>query len=239
MFNAETWERHLSASWSSRPLTLWHWNTRVVIYCLAQHCGMSDGIRVWVYVWLSVMIVVARRDEISGWWVIFLLFLLPFLHISPSLSHFPPFLFPHSSLHFPPSLVHSLSSDSREELVLGSIPLPSYVISPVGPEDHISRKYAFKVRLPLFYAPFLCRLILFHFSVVIVVYCFVITYFLTPCLAHFISWCSVKKQKLNPAEMKKSSTDIPADHVWSQWDLHNCQFAHPRLLIRPNKTLLT
>ncbi|XP_061679738.1 pleckstrin homology domain-containing family A member 7 isoform X3 [Syngnathoides biaculeatus] len=34
--------------------------------------------------------------------------------------------------------------DSREEAVLGSIPLPSYVISPVGPEDHINRKYAFK-----------------------------------------------------------------------------------------------
>ncbi|CAN9498934.1 unnamed protein product [Ophioblennius macclurei] len=34
--------------------------------------------------------------------------------------------------------------DSREEAVLGSIPLPSYVISPVGAEDHISRKYAFK-----------------------------------------------------------------------------------------------
>ncbi|XP_070828239.1 pleckstrin homology domain-containing family A member 7 isoform X7 [Chaetodon trifascialis] len=34
--------------------------------------------------------------------------------------------------------------DSREESVLGSIPLPSYVISPVGAEDHISRKYAFK-----------------------------------------------------------------------------------------------
>ncbi|XP_043981240.1 pleckstrin homology domain-containing family A member 7 isoform X12 [Gambusia affinis] len=34
--------------------------------------------------------------------------------------------------------------DSREEAVLGSIPLPSYVISPVDPEDHISRKYAFK-----------------------------------------------------------------------------------------------
>ncbi|XP_034541378.1 pleckstrin homology domain-containing family A member 7-like [Notolabrus celidotus] len=34
--------------------------------------------------------------------------------------------------------------DSREEAVLGSIPLPSYVISPVGPEDHIGRKYAFK-----------------------------------------------------------------------------------------------
>ncbi|XP_048462865.1 pleckstrin homology domain-containing family A member 7 [Rhincodon typus] len=34
--------------------------------------------------------------------------------------------------------------DSREETVLGSIPLPSYVISPVDPEDHISRKYAFK-----------------------------------------------------------------------------------------------
>ncbi|XP_067246655.1 pleckstrin homology domain-containing family A member 7 isoform X4 [Chanodichthys erythropterus] len=34
--------------------------------------------------------------------------------------------------------------DSREESVLGSIPLPSYTIAPVGPEDHISRKYAFK-----------------------------------------------------------------------------------------------
>ncbi|XP_058161665.1 pleckstrin homology domain-containing family A member 7 isoform X3 [Dasypus novemcinctus] len=34
--------------------------------------------------------------------------------------------------------------DSREEVVLGSIPLPSYVISPVAPEDRISRKYSFK-----------------------------------------------------------------------------------------------
>ncbi|XP_036951431.1 pleckstrin homology domain-containing family A member 7 isoform X19 [Acanthopagrus latus] len=34
--------------------------------------------------------------------------------------------------------------DSREESVLGSIPLPSYVIAPVEPDDHINRKYAFK-----------------------------------------------------------------------------------------------
>ncbi|XP_055971836.1 pleckstrin homology domain-containing family A member 7 isoform X3 [Sorex fumeus] len=34
--------------------------------------------------------------------------------------------------------------DSREEAVLGSIPLPSYVVSPVTPEDRISRKYSFK-----------------------------------------------------------------------------------------------
>ncbi|XP_061669748.1 pleckstrin homology domain-containing family A member 7 isoform X4 [Syngnathoides biaculeatus] len=34
--------------------------------------------------------------------------------------------------------------DSREETVLGSIPLPSYVIAPVTPEDHVNRKYAFK-----------------------------------------------------------------------------------------------
>ncbi|KAG8524273.1 Pleckstrin homology domain-containing family A member 7, partial [Galemys pyrenaicus] len=34
--------------------------------------------------------------------------------------------------------------DSREEVVLGSIPLPSYVASPVAPEDRISRKYSFK-----------------------------------------------------------------------------------------------
>lgn len=39
------------------------------------------------------------------------------------------------------------STDSREETVLGSIPLPSYVIAPVEPDDHISRKYAFKVIL--------------------------------------------------------------------------------------------
>ncbi|KAM8939666.1 pleckstrin homology domain-containing family A member 7 [Pelodytes ibericus] len=34
--------------------------------------------------------------------------------------------------------------DSREEAVLGSIPLPSYVISPVEAEDRINRKYSFK-----------------------------------------------------------------------------------------------
>ena len=39
------------------------------------------------------------------------------------------------------------STDSREESVLGSIPLPSYVISPVGPEDRINRKFSFKVQL--------------------------------------------------------------------------------------------
>lgn len=31
--------------------------------------------------------------------------------------------------------------------MLGSIPLPSYVIAPVEPDDHINRKYAFKVTL--------------------------------------------------------------------------------------------
>lgn len=38
-------------------------------------------------------------------------------------------------------------ADSREETVLGSIPLPSYVIAPVEPDDHINRKFAFKVTL--------------------------------------------------------------------------------------------
>lgn len=37
--------------------------------------------------------------------------------------------------------------DSREETVLGSIPLPSYLIAPVAPEDHVNRKYAFKVAI--------------------------------------------------------------------------------------------
>ncbi|KAJ7412500.1 pleckstrin like proteiny domain containing A7 [Willisornis vidua] len=39
--------------------------------------------------------------------------------------------------------------DSREESVLGSIPLPSYVISPVGPEDRINRKFSFKAPILL------------------------------------------------------------------------------------------
>ncbi|XP_075043685.1 pleckstrin homology domain-containing family A member 7 isoform X3 [Mixophyes fleayi] len=34
--------------------------------------------------------------------------------------------------------------DSREEAILGSIPLPGYVISPAAPEDRINRKYSFK-----------------------------------------------------------------------------------------------
>ncbi|KAM4617479.1 pleckstrin homology domain-containing family A member 7 [Discoglossus pictus] len=34
--------------------------------------------------------------------------------------------------------------DSREESVLGSIPLPGYGVSAVGPEDRINRKYSFK-----------------------------------------------------------------------------------------------
>lgn len=71
-----------------------------------------------------------------------------FSHPDYPLPSLPPFLpLPHSFRH----LSLSLSPDSREESVLGSIPLPSYVISAVGPEDHISRKYAFKVRLSLFY----------------------------------------------------------------------------------------
>lgn len=43
------------------------------------------------------------------------------------------------------SAVFASFPDSREETVLGSIPLPSYVIAPVEPDDNISRRYAFKV----------------------------------------------------------------------------------------------
>lgn len=94
------------------------------------------------------VILVAGTDEVSGWWVIFILLLFPFLLLSltPFLTYSP------STPSLPPSfLLPSLSCfpDSREESVLGSIPLPSYVISPVGPDDHISRKYAFKVCLSL------------------------------------------------------------------------------------------
>lgn len=48
----------------------------------------------------------------------------------------------------------SLPPDSREETVLGSIPLPSYVVSAVGADDHISRKFAFKVCLLSHIFPF-------------------------------------------------------------------------------------
>ncbi|XP_069763507.1 pleckstrin homology domain-containing family A member 7-like isoform X2 [Narcine bancroftii] len=38
--------------------------------------------------------------------------------------------------------------DSREERILGSIPMPSYVITGVDPQDRKSRKFAFKVEHP-------------------------------------------------------------------------------------------
>ncbi|XP_051898807.1 pleckstrin homology domain-containing family A member 7-like [Pristis pectinata] len=36
--------------------------------------------------------------------------------------------------------------DSREERILGSIPMPSYTISAIDPQDRKSRKFAFKVQ---------------------------------------------------------------------------------------------
>ena len=118
----------------------------------------------WQHV--SAMIPVAASDEISGWRVMFIPLLPSFLHISSVpfltfltliINSFPPFPPPYTSHH----LSLSLSPDSREESVLGSIPLPSYIISSVGPEDHISRKYAFKVRLFLFHI-LLCCLVFFE-----------------------------------------------------------------------------
>uniref|UniRef100_A0A671LIM4 Si:ch211-234p6.5 n=1 Tax=Sinocyclocheilus anshuiensis TaxID=1608454 RepID=A0A671LIM4_9TELE len=45
------------------------------------------------------------------------------------------------------SLSKPLSPDSREESVLGSIPLPSYRILYCSPRECRNRKYAFKVRV--------------------------------------------------------------------------------------------
>lgn len=109
-------------------------------------------------VFVSVVILVAGSEEISG-------LMSDIYSVAPS---FPLYLLPVFLFFFPPppypadlpslvllSLFLALSPDSREESVLGSIPLPSYVISPVGLEDHINRKYAFKVRLFLLYRVFI------------------------------------------------------------------------------------
>jgi hypothetical protein len=43
--------------------------------------------------------------------------------------------------------------DEKEEGILGSILLPSFQIAVLSSEDHINRKYAFKVRKqPVFYS---------------------------------------------------------------------------------------
>lgn len=43
-----------------------------------------------------------------------------------------------------------MSTDEKEEGILGSILLPSFQISVLSPEDHINRKYAFKVGESIF-----------------------------------------------------------------------------------------
>lgn len=158
---AEAEDRRPAASWSRGALTLWHWHTRVVIYCLVYTV-------VWVMsyecVFVSVVILVAGSEEIIG-------LMSDIYSVAPS---FPLYLLPVSPPPPPPypadlpslvllSLFLTLSPDSREESVLGSIPLPSYVISPVGLEDHINRKYAFKVRLFLLYRVFIRFWLLFIF----------------------------------------------------------------------------
>lgn len=157
---AEAEDRRPAASWSRGALTLWHWHARVVIYCLAYTV-------VWVmsyeFVFVSVVILVAGSEEISG-------LMSDIYSVAPSC---PLYLLP---VFFPPppypvdlpslvllSLFLTLSPDSREESVLGSIPLPSYVISPVGLEDHINRKYTFKVRLFLLYRVFIRFWLMFIF----------------------------------------------------------------------------
>lgn len=45
---------------------------------------------------------------------------------------------------------HCTFTDEKEEGILGSILLPSFQISVLSPEDHINRKYAFKVRESIF-----------------------------------------------------------------------------------------
>lgn len=102
---------------------------------------------------VSVVILVAGSEEISG-------LMSDIYSVAPSCPlYLLPVFFPPHPADLPSlvllSLFLALSPDSREESVLGSIPLPSYVISPVGLEDHINRKYAFKVRLFLLYRVFI------------------------------------------------------------------------------------
>lgn len=44
-----------------------------------------------------------------------------------------------------------LSADEKEEGILGSILLPSFHISKCAEDDHINRKYAFKVSVCFFF----------------------------------------------------------------------------------------
>lgn len=92
---AEAEDRRPAASWSRGALTLWHWHTRVVIYCLVYTV-------VWVMsyecVFVSVVILVAGSEEIIGLMSdiysvapSFPLYLLP---VSPPLLHLTPLTSP-------------------------------------------------------------------------------------------------------------------------------------------------
>lgn len=52
----------------------------------------------------------------------------------------------YASKYFVSLIKEYLFADEKEEGILGSILLPSFQISVLSPEDHINRKYAFKVR---------------------------------------------------------------------------------------------
>lgn len=50
------------------------------------------------------------------------------------------------------------SADDKEDSILGSILLPSFHISMLSVDDHISRKYAFKVEKYIYQQLFFCNL---------------------------------------------------------------------------------
>ena len=54
------------------------------------------------------------------------------------------------SKHFVSLIKDYTFTDEKEEGILGSILLPSFQISVLSAEDHINRKYAFKVRESIF-----------------------------------------------------------------------------------------
>ena len=118
---AGTEQRRLAASWTRPAVALWHWDTSVVMYCLAQHRGMNDGIWacvcecVWVlwYRWQAVMKLVG--DE----WYLFSCSFLPSISLSLLFSPWlspplpPSLLFFRSPIPSAISLFHSLQIAER------------------------------------------------------------------------------------------------------------------------------
>lgn len=182
---AEAEDRRPAASWSRGALTLWHWHTRVVIYCLAYTV-------VWVMsyecVFVSVVILVAGSEEISG-------LMSDIYSVAPS---FPLYLLPVSPLTSPPSffsLSFSLYLQTAERSQSWAV-----FLCPAMSFHQWDSRITSTASMPLRYASFCYTEYLSDFDCCLSFFCLIVALFLG-------SWLKTKLGMIPSGRF--SYTDVP------------------------------